>query len=297
MATLFNDQENDELNSDLDNQEDTAPSEPDTYAPPQEPEQPQDIPALSTGRIIQNARLKLRISLEQLSKDTKIRIKYLQSIEDDNFNVIPERVAVKGFIKICSEYLGLDPQAVLEQYIQETGENAKYGTDSKVYAAANNNPNNAVKKVFAAIAIAVVLLILLMFYTSRGPSDQELLPETKDTDSDQAVSYLNISTIVPTQNHESNKTVPGDEKQQKLLAKLTVKAVRDVWLKVSVDEQEAFHGMLDKGKTKTWYGQNTISIRSPEPNRAHLIYNDKDIGKLGAANKVTERIFQAEVFN
>ncbi|MFH1429335.1 MAG: RodZ domain-containing protein [Candidatus Margulisiibacteriota bacterium] len=297
MVSLYKDQKSNELNSDLDSQEDITLSAPTPFVSPQEPIPSKAAPALTTGRLMQNARLKARISLEQLSKDTKIRIKYIQAIEDDNFSVIPERVAVKGFIKICAESLGLKQDEVLEHYIRETGERHKYGTDNKTYIA-NNNPNNSMKKGLTAVGIAVVLLILFMILNSRGSSSHEDISiKAQEAEPEQAVNYLNIPVIVPTQNSASTSQVPVTDKQQKLLAKLTVKAQRDVWLKVSVDEQETFHGMLDKGKSKTWYGQNTISIRSPEPDRVHLIYNDKDIGKLGEANKVTERIFQAEVFN
>jgi len=238
----------------------------------------------TTGQVIRNARIKLRTSLEKMSKETKIRVKYLQAIEDDNFAIIPEKVAARGFIKICSEYLGLNPQDILQQFSTEQGEERPL----KVSINKTSLPNPVI--VFTGIAALGVLLIVLVFLWMANNPRTEYTKPKKSKDTEYA---LNLSEIMPSINLETQ--LPKDEESVPKMARLTVKALRDAWIKVTVDNNDIFHGMLSKGKTKTWYGKETVSIRSPDPQRVQLIFNDKDVGQLGTSKKVTEKTFSAEV--
>ena len=57
------------------------------------------------------------ISLEQINKDTKIRIKYLEAIESGELSKIPGgEVYIKGFLSSYGEAIGLDSDQIIQQY-------------------------------------------------------------------------------------------------------------------------------------------------------------------------------------
>jgi cytoskeletal protein RodZ len=66
------------------------------------------------GRILEQARQERGISLDQAEQATKIRARYLQELERENFDVLPP-VYVQGFLRTYADYLGLDAEALVQE--------------------------------------------------------------------------------------------------------------------------------------------------------------------------------------
>src|SRR5690606_37042073 len=47
---------------------------------------------------------------------TKIRVRYLEAIEEENFSVLPGNFYVRAFIKSYAEAVGLNPDEILRMY-------------------------------------------------------------------------------------------------------------------------------------------------------------------------------------
>lgn len=70
------------------------------------------------GRELKQVRERMGIELQTVSKETKISLKILESLEEENFEKLPALVYLKGFLKGYAQCLGLDSQKVVEDYIQ-----------------------------------------------------------------------------------------------------------------------------------------------------------------------------------
>ena len=68
------------------------------------------------GENLKNVRESKGISLRKAEEDTKIRKRYLQALEEGNYDVIPGRVYAKGFLRNYANYLGLDQEEILMEY-------------------------------------------------------------------------------------------------------------------------------------------------------------------------------------
>lgn len=79
----------------------------------------------TVGEILKEAREKKGFSFAEVSEATKIRVNFLQVLEENKFNKIVEATVVKGFIKNYAEYLGLSSRAVLAVFRRDFAENAK----------------------------------------------------------------------------------------------------------------------------------------------------------------------------
>jgi len=79
----------------------------------------------TVGSILQEARISQKISLEQAETATKIRMKFLQAIESDEYSGLPSLSYAKGFVKNYSEYLGLDSGRVLAFLRRQTAEETR----------------------------------------------------------------------------------------------------------------------------------------------------------------------------
>ncbi len=77
------------------------------------------------GRELKQLRERMGFELQAVSKETKISLRVLESLEEENFQGLPALVYLKGFLKSYSQFLGLDPQKVVEGYLESMGESRK----------------------------------------------------------------------------------------------------------------------------------------------------------------------------
>lgn len=71
---------------------------------------------ITAGEVIKKKRSSLGRSLEVASQETKIQQRFLSYIENNEFDKFDSEVFLTGFIKIYSQYLGLDTEKVLALY-------------------------------------------------------------------------------------------------------------------------------------------------------------------------------------
>lgn len=74
------------------------------------------------GARLRRARLRRGINLEKIADVTKINPTYLRFIEDDQYEHLPARVYVRGFVVAYARCLGLDPERVAAGYLAIQGE-------------------------------------------------------------------------------------------------------------------------------------------------------------------------------
>ena len=55
-------------------------------------------------------------TIEQIARDTHIAKRFLEALEDENFDVFPGDPYLLGFMRTYSEYLGLEPEEVVTLY-------------------------------------------------------------------------------------------------------------------------------------------------------------------------------------
>lgn len=81
------------------------------------------------GHLLERARRRRGISLEEAEKATMIRKDYLQSLENDDHSAMPEPIYVQGFVKAYANYLGLDGDRFAAQvgFWQERQRRARRG--------------------------------------------------------------------------------------------------------------------------------------------------------------------------
>ncbi len=69
------------------------------------------------GKMLKQVREKMGIELKTISMETRISLKILEWIEEENSDRLPAKVYLKGFLKGYAQCLGLDPKKVVEDYL------------------------------------------------------------------------------------------------------------------------------------------------------------------------------------
>jgi cytoskeletal protein RodZ len=68
---------------------------------------------LTVGQILRTTREKKNLSLQQVEKHSRIRAKFLQALEENNWSSFSSKIYITGLIKNYSKFLGLDENKML----------------------------------------------------------------------------------------------------------------------------------------------------------------------------------------
>jgi cytoskeleton protein RodZ len=68
------------------------------------------------GQYLRRERESRRISLEELSRTTRIRFPFLRALEENHFDFFSQHEFIPGFLKLYARQVGLDCQDVLRRY-------------------------------------------------------------------------------------------------------------------------------------------------------------------------------------
>src|SRR3954447_12034240 len=71
---------------------------------------------LQIGEVLRSTRSRLGKDIYAVERETKIRTKYLQALENEEWDVLPGPTYVKGFLRTYAGYLGLDADALVNEY-------------------------------------------------------------------------------------------------------------------------------------------------------------------------------------
>jgi cytoskeletal protein RodZ len=72
------------------------------------------------GEVLRTAREARGVDLARVERDTKIRSRYLQALEDGDYAELPGAVYTKGFLRNYGAYLGLDAEYLIDLYRLES---------------------------------------------------------------------------------------------------------------------------------------------------------------------------------
>jgi curved DNA-binding protein CbpA len=103
-----------------------AKSEPETAdappsaasAPPPSVETPAGGPEVVNGAILKSIREQRQLSIEDVSRITKIPSKFVLAIEQEKIETLPARVYLQGFVKNLATLYRLDPRKTVEAYLK-----------------------------------------------------------------------------------------------------------------------------------------------------------------------------------
>jgi len=230
------------------------------------------------GNTLREARVRRNLTLQQVEEDTKIRVKYVQAMENEDFDLMPGATYVKGFLRTYATYLALDPEVILDEYRSRDVKTAEiqepFGGVSMLGAARSHRGRNTV--VFVAVICLLVLGIIWIL--GRGSDTQ---PSTKP-------GALGITSPSPSPS-ASKPAKPQKTTTPVVKGELRISAPNgDSWLEVRKDGATGtvvFSGTVTQGKTKVFVGR-TLWLRLGNPSAVRIEVEGRKANLATSANPV-----------
>ncbi|MFZ2188036.1 MAG: RodZ domain-containing protein [Candidatus Moraniibacteriota bacterium] len=79
------------------------------------------VGTMTLGEKLRKLRSDKRIALNEVSRVTKIRVEYLQRLEEGKYDELPADVYVRGFLKSYGDFLGVDERSLVKLFEKEKG--------------------------------------------------------------------------------------------------------------------------------------------------------------------------------
>jgi cytoskeleton protein RodZ len=231
--------------------------------------------SIGIGETLRGAREEQGRTIEDAARDTRVRGHYLLALEDEQFDAFGGDVYAKGFLSSYARYLQLDPQPLLDDYrrhFQDDGYNPSALTSTPMGRPPASPPPTWIAWAVVVVVVMVGVAALAQVFGGRTPeAAQPRAPQPAVSASpDDAASAPPRSSPTPS-------PAPTYDGVNLLLA-----LEDDSWMRVSIDGQLVLEETLPRGETRTFTGEESITIRFGDPGAVRAELNGEDLGAQGA---------------
>ena len=208
------------------------------------------------GSSLREARERQELDLSRIERDTRIRPKFLQALEDEQFDRLPAPAYARGFLRTYADYLGLDAQRFVDEY------NAHFAPAEEPQAAAPvriRRPGRLRRRLLVVVPVALSLGLVAWGFSLDGGHHHRAafsppLPHTR------------VSTTTPPAT--TPPPAPSTATQKPVRAQIALVATRGpCWLSVRLGSDTGrllYERTLEHGQTVGFSGPRLwIRIGAP----------------------------------
>jgi len=224
------------------------------------------------GQVLRSTREALPASLYQASRETKIRVDFLESMERDNFRFLSGGTYVKGMLRAYARWLDLDDEAVAAEFDKVHGRRTTTPIEKMVQEPAQAAPKSKTPHWVIAAGVAAAMLLVLSLVGVMSPVNK--VAEPPDPNQQVAEAPASTSTSSPT-------AAAGVQFTVNIIGKSS-------WVRVVTDnnEQGAFEATLFNGNSKTFDAKQVIKVLIGNLGAVRVSVNGRDLGTPGPLGQV-----------
>lgn len=247
----------------------------------------------TVGEQLRRQRLLLGLSLEEIAGETHIQKSFLEALEVDNFDRIPGKIYVKGFLRQYAEMVRLRPDDILNTYQSQIAPVRSEDAPEAGTEKTGSLPVNRGKLLLCAVLSLPVLI--LVYYLSTSPDTAHHTsaetqsdaspPQIAEPAGDPALSPAPTATDAPSE--ELAVSVPPSAEEPLIAqpdwphlpkrASVRVRATGDLELKVKVDDLPESTYRLIEGSILSWLPRQKIVLSSSLTEASQVSLNGTEL--------------------
>lgn len=216
------------------------------------------------GNSLREARIRKGLSIKDVGAVTKIRSKYLEALEEDDFEVLPGSTYVKAFLRTYAAFLKLDADAVVDEYRRsyesDKEESVVLRAEDSRRSRSHTSAERKKKRVrrnqrgYALVGVvAVVVVVLLAWFGSGRGQDAASIDASNITSPTSSTSLATVSSSAPAVS--GNGTAATTSLAGGNVALVVSVTEGSCWLVVREDTEngaEVYAGTLSAGGQETF---------------------------------------------
>ncbi len=274
---------------------------------------PQD---LTVGKFLQQERERKGLSLEAVSKVTRISARSLEAMESDDFVALPAPIFIRSFLKAYANVIGVDANKVITLYESQSGMIGVPPTAATV--PPEKEPSR--KILFLLIPILALLIGGGIYLFSSSSPKAPLIPTpapapavAPEPPPSVAVSpqsppakaiekppakeqppkkqEAKVTPPPPQPAQPSASSVPPAEEKKERRHILRVQAREQTWVRVQADDQPEFEVLLEPQEKAVWTCRREMKVTLGNAGGLDMAFNGKKVGPFGATGQVVHLQF------
>lgn len=223
------------------------------------------------GERLKRERELREVTLEEITSATRIGPRFLDALENEDWEKLPGGVFNRGFVRAIARYLGLDEEAFLAEY--DLAHNSQ--VPNEPLRPENRIPSPPHWFPFALILGALLLLVALFvgglygwrYYRARKALASPAAPVTPQTSASPSSSSANSASPVPAPSEPS--------------LDLSVSASAPARVRVESDGYVVFDSDMHAGENHHFYAINTFEVSVSDSAAVLLEMNGQAMPPLG----------------
>ncbi len=249
------------------------------------------------GELLARIRNKKNLSLRDVEQATKIRVKYLQALEAEDYDQIPGQVYVIGFLRTYCRFLGLDADIIVNEYKEQTRLMARAEKPETVSRPVKEIHRQRYGLITLVIVLGIVIVGSLSIVGIKALNDvddpvvsNEVLTPADSQEGEQDGPVTDNPQ--PGENAEkevvTGEQQPEGEKQAVIGVNADIAVVTNnrCWLKVTADGSVIFTGTLTGPVAKQFHASKALKIIFGNAGAVRVIINGEDQGEIGKPGQV-----------
>ena len=231
-------------------------------------------------------------SLESLSDATSIRMGLLSEMESNNFKHCGGDIYARGHLRNIAAIIGLNPQILIDLYIEEHAIESQRIQDSLVDNNVIQVPREKKSlswKVPAVTSVAILLVIAVVQIVMSNQSPSQVATPSVSATPSASTTPSTTPSATPTASAvaaPSATTTHGP-------VSLVISASRgNSYIDIIVDGKEVEKGSIFQGESKAYKGSALISVYFSNPAGLDVTFNGKLLAPLGGQNEEVRRTFR-----
>lgn len=252
------------------------------------------------------------IKLEEIAESTKIGVRYLRALEEEDLGKLPGGIFSKGFVRAYARYLGIDEEEAIADFVHVAGDSE---TALPEPMALPEKPQVETHYSKWWLVLAVLALIAVGYYYGRKPRvtppparavvpqvvPQQLAPPA--TTSVTAPAAPPPGTVATTAGATTAsgtgagvKTAAPPPSTPAPAAKVVVElhSTRPAWVQWSVDDGPTQDAVFPANAQKRLEGNARVKLKVGDAGAVELTYNGKTMSPLGKDKEVKTLTFTPE---
>ncbi|MFH0242089.1 helix-turn-helix domain-containing protein [Streptomyces sp. HK10] len=249
---------------------------------------PEDRP--SVGQAIQKARIDARLTVDEVSATTRVRVPIVHAIEQDDFSRCGGDVYARGHVRTLAKAVDLDPDELVAQYDAEHGGRPAPTPAAALFEAERIRPEPSRPNWTAAMVAAIVAVVGFVGFTLFSGGDESArAPVAQDGPSPDPVGEPDPAKPAdpkpdpdPSVSESAIAAAPAD--------KVTIKLVAEdgkSWFSAEAHNGRLLEeGVLQNGDSRTFTDDKRIDLVLGNAGAVTLFVNGKEVDKVGEVGQV-----------
>lgn len=225
------------------------------------------------GRYLKRERELRKISLREVSKNTKVKEHLLKAIEEDQYGSLPSPTYVKGFLLSYAKYMGLDPNDVLLRF--ESSLKGKPVTRLEAPPEKKILWNIKYRWVIGGVIGISLFASYFLFVRPSKPPMETISEKPKAEEPTPSPPQIAGTTSTPEEQPFS----------------LQLKAVEETWVRIQINGQPEHEMTLRPGEATSHRALKHIHLLVGNAGGLDIIFKGKSLERFGKSGEVVNLIF------